>query len=128
MHNFTEKRGFPRMPMDCPVRFRIKGREQLSAAIVSNLSSSGLLIIAEEEIPPGAVLALEILPGKTTNRLSPPRPKDQIQCEGVRKFSNRLWYRTDLQTERGRGRFSLNHCAYLTYSMRADPGILSLPE
>jgi hypothetical protein len=69
MHNYSEKRGFQRMPMECPVRFRIQGDEKLSVAIVKDLSSSGLLILAEQAIPAGTQLALEILPGKS---ITPP--------------------------------------------------------
>ena len=69
MLHYNEKRDFQRMPMDCPVRFRIKDNETLLIGIVKNLSSSGLLFITEEEIPPGTQLALEILPSKS---ITPP--------------------------------------------------------
>jgi hypothetical protein len=68
MKDYSEKRDFQRMPMDCPLRYRIPGGE-ISAAIARNLSSSGLLFNSEVEIPPGTRLNLEILPGKS---ITPP--------------------------------------------------------
>jgi hypothetical protein len=69
MNPYAEKRNFLRMAVDCPARFRIAGSDALSAAIVKNLSSSGMLILAEREIDPGTQLAVEIMPGKT---ITPP--------------------------------------------------------
>jgi hypothetical protein len=69
MHQHAEKRNFLRMSLDCPARFRIAGSANLSAAIVKNLSSSGMLILSEQELDPGTQLAIEIMPGKT---ITPP--------------------------------------------------------
>ena len=69
MNSYAEKRNFLRMSVDCPARFRIAGSDILSAGIVKNLSSSGMLILAEQEVDPGTQLAIEIMPGKT---ITPP--------------------------------------------------------
>jgi hypothetical protein len=64
MNHYAEKRGFLRMTIDCPARLRIAGANSRSAAVVKNLSSSGMLILTEQEIYPGTQLAVEISPGK----------------------------------------------------------------
>jgi len=69
MNPYAEKRDFLRMTVDCPARYRIAGSNSLSAAIVKNLSSSGMLILSDREIDPGTQLAIEIMPGKT---ITPP--------------------------------------------------------
>jgi hypothetical protein len=69
MIQYAEKRNFPRMPIDCPARLRIADANDPDAAIVKNLSSSGLLMLFEKEIDPGTQLAVEIMPGKT---ITPP--------------------------------------------------------
>ena len=65
MNYYAERRKFLRMSVDCPARFRIAGSSRLSAAIVKNLSASGMLILSEQELDPGTQLAVEIMPGKT---------------------------------------------------------------
>ena len=69
MHQYAEKRDFLRMSVDCPARFRVAGSDSLSAAIVKNLSSSGMLIMSDQKVDPGTHLAIEIMPGKT---ITPP--------------------------------------------------------
>jgi hypothetical protein len=69
MNPYAEKRNFLRMSVDCPARYRVAGSDSLSAGIVKNLSSSGMLILSEQEMDPGTQLAIEIMPGKT---ITPP--------------------------------------------------------
>lgn len=69
MYDFAEKRDFSRMPIGCPAQIRIAGSEKTSSAIIKNLSSTGMLILFEQEIDPGTQLAVEILPGKA---ITPP--------------------------------------------------------
>ena len=69
MHEYAEKRDFIRMPIDCPALVRIEGSETTSSAIVKNLSSTGMLMLFEQELTPGTRLSVEILPGKN---ITPP--------------------------------------------------------
>ncbi len=69
MHDYAEKRDFLRMPIDCPAQIRIAGSNNTSSAIVKNLSSTGMLMLFEQEIDPGTQLAVEIMPGKS---ITPP--------------------------------------------------------
>ena len=64
MNHYAEKRDFRRMSVDCPARIRIAGADSRSAAVVKNLSGSGMLILTEQELLPGTQLAVEILPGR----------------------------------------------------------------
>jgi hypothetical protein len=69
MNDYSEKRDFQRMGVDCPARFRIQGTKEISDGIVKNLSASGLLILAKQEISPGAQLLVQIVP---KSNITPP--------------------------------------------------------
>jgi hypothetical protein len=69
MKKYAEKRDFHRMGVDCPAQFRIQGADDVTDAIVKNLSASGLLILAPLEISPGTQLLVHIVPA---NAITPP--------------------------------------------------------
>jgi hypothetical protein len=69
MTDYAEKRDFRRMGIDCPAQFRIQGEDEMTDAIVKNLSASGLLILAPQEVNPGTRLLVHIVP---TNTITPP--------------------------------------------------------
>ena len=69
MNDFSEKRSFYRMAVNGPVRFRINGDSQVSTGSVINLSSSGLLIAFDHEIPVDSKMSVEITP---TQAITPP--------------------------------------------------------
>jgi hypothetical protein len=69
MKEYAEKRDFHRMGIDCPAQFRIQGADEMTDGIVKNLSASGLLMLAPQEINPGTQLLVYIVP---TNSITPP--------------------------------------------------------
>lgn len=69
MNEYAEKRDFQRMGIDCPAQFRIQGADEVTDAIVKNLSATGLLILAPGEIGPGTRLLVHIVPA---NAITPP--------------------------------------------------------
>ena len=69
MNEFSEKRDFRRMGIDCPAQFRIQGADEMTDGLVKNLSASGLLILAAQEIAPETRLLVNIAP---TNPITPP--------------------------------------------------------
>jgi PilZ domain len=69
MFDYSEKRDFLRMTVDCPGRYRAPGADQVRPAVVRNLSATGVLLLTEEPVAADAELALEIMPGKT---ITPP--------------------------------------------------------
>lgn len=69
MNEYTEKRDFHRMGINCPAQFRIQGADEMTDAIVKNLSATGVLILAPQEISPGTRLLLHIVP---LNDITPP--------------------------------------------------------
>jgi PilZ domain len=69
MIEYSEKRDFLRMSIECPARYRSEGAGQAAAAVVKNISGSGLLLATDQPLEAGALLALEVLPGKT---ITPP--------------------------------------------------------
>ncbi len=69
MNEYAEKRDFHRMGIDCPAQFRIQGAEEMADGIVKNLSASGLLLLAPQDINPGTRLLVYIVPA---NPITPP--------------------------------------------------------
>jgi hypothetical protein len=69
MFEYSEKRDFLRMNVDCPGRYRAPGADQVRPAVVRNLSATGVLLVTDEPVDTDAELALEITPGKT---ITPP--------------------------------------------------------
>lgn len=64
MLEYTEKRNFPRMMMDCPARFQLNGEQMVNGAVVKELSGGGLLLWIERDVEPGSVLRIDVLPVK----------------------------------------------------------------
>ena len=69
MLDYSEKRDYQRMNMGCPARYRPAGAAEALCAVVDNLSSSGVALIAEGAVESGVEMSLEIMPGKT---ITPP--------------------------------------------------------
>ncbi len=68
--DFSEKRDFIRMGLECPAIFDIDGESGTHNALACDLSSSGLKIVAEKDIAIGTTLNVELLPEKSlTNPL-----------------------------------------------------------
>jgi len=64
MIDYSEKRDFLRMSIECPARYRVEGATQVTPAVVQNLSGNGVLLLTEQPLPAASRLALEVLPGK----------------------------------------------------------------
>lgn len=64
MLDYSEKRDFPRMHLDCAARYRLEGEESVKTAIAKDLSGGGLLLLVDSELLVGSRLNIEIRPGK----------------------------------------------------------------
>jgi hypothetical protein len=69
MFEYSEKRDFLRMTVECPGRYRSPGADQTQAALVRNLSATGVSLVVDQAVAPEVELALEIMPGKN---ITPP--------------------------------------------------------
>ncbi|MCB1869025.1 MAG: PilZ domain-containing protein [Gammaproteobacteria bacterium] len=69
MKDYSEKRDFPRMCIDCTARYRAEGGDNAGTALAKELSGGGLLLRIEHELPPGSRLNVEIRPG---TEITPP--------------------------------------------------------
>ncbi|MCG7866060.1 MAG: hypothetical protein B6D70_04725 [gamma proteobacterium symbiont of Stewartia floridana] len=69
MNDFSEKRSFYRMAVNGPVKFRVNGDSTVSTGSVLNLSSSGLLIASQQEVPVNSSMTVQITP---TQAITPP--------------------------------------------------------
>lgn len=59
-----DQRDFRRMAVDCPVRYWRLGGEVQHRGRALNLSSTGLLFVADEGIEPGTQLCVHLAPQK----------------------------------------------------------------
>ena len=69
MLDYSEKRDFPRMTVECPAQFRLEGSDRVDGAIVKNLSGGGVLLWVDQQVEPGNQLAIVITP---CNQITPP--------------------------------------------------------
>jgi len=69
MLDYSEKRDFLRMQMECPASFRVEGAQELRTAVAQNLSATGVLLVTDQPVDDGVQLALEVMPGKS---ITPP--------------------------------------------------------
>ncbi len=69
MQEYSEKRDFYRMAVECAARYRVAGTDSVQTATVKDLSASGVQLRTDHEVDAGAVLNVEIQPGKA---ITPP--------------------------------------------------------
>ncbi len=60
--DFSEKRDFQRMQLECPMTFSIKGDDIVHQGIAKNLSASGLSVICSVEVAEGAEIDITLAP------------------------------------------------------------------
>ena len=64
MQDYSEKRDFYRMAVDCAARYRVVDGDSVQNAVVKDLSAGGLHLRSENEVEAGATLNVEIRPVK----------------------------------------------------------------
>ncbi|MCW8906597.1 MAG: PilZ domain-containing protein [Sedimenticola sp.] len=69
MQDYSEKRDFYRMSVDCEASFRVLGSDSVERAVVKDLSAGGVQLRTADEVLPGATLNLAIQPVKA---ITPP--------------------------------------------------------
>ncbi|MCW8888029.1 MAG: PilZ domain-containing protein [Gammaproteobacteria bacterium] len=62
--DFSEKRDFIRMGVDCPTTFEIEGESGSFNGTARDLSASGLQIVTQKEVAIGTILNIKVLPEK----------------------------------------------------------------
>lgn len=67
--DFSEKRDFPRVDVECQVSFHIEGANDTYSGELLNLSAKGLLFITPEKIAVDSELDVHIVP---SNPITPP--------------------------------------------------------
>ena len=86
MKDYSEKRDYPRMCIDCAARYRVDGHDKVVTAIAKELSGGGLLLRVENKLPVGTRLNVEIRPGKS---ITPPlnAVAEVLRCdEGEKEY------------------------------------------
>jgi hypothetical protein len=69
MQEYSEKRDFYRMAVDGAARYRVEGTDTVRDATVKDLSAGGIQLRTDHEVDAGAILNVEIQPGKA---ITPP--------------------------------------------------------
>lgn len=82
MLDYSEKRDFPRMHVDCAARYRLEGSASVDSAIARDLSGGGLLLRVDRELLVGSRIDIEIQPGTD---ITPPfyASAEVIRCDQV---------------------------------------------
>ena len=68
MRDYSEKRAFPRMQVDCPARIRLDGDAGAKGAVVKDLSGGGLLIWLDRPLNAGESFDVTIEAGTELTR------------------------------------------------------------
>jgi len=55
-----EYRKFPRMSLECPARFVVKGENGLTGAVVKDLSAGGILLWLSDKVAVNSTLRIEV--------------------------------------------------------------------
>ena len=67
--DYSEKRNFFRMNMDCDMEYSINGSGNTKCGMMKNLSGDGVLFVTDEAITPGSEIHIAITP---ENTVTPP--------------------------------------------------------
>jgi len=63
--DYTEKRNFFRMNLDCKLEYSINGDATKKTGIVSNLSGDGISFMSDQNVAPGTHIHVLITPDNT---------------------------------------------------------------
>lgn len=67
--DYSEKRDFFRMNMDCTMEYSINGSGNKQQGLMKNLSGDGLSFLVDQEMAPGTEVSISIKP---ENTVTPP--------------------------------------------------------
>ncbi len=67
--DYSEKRNFFRMNMDCDMEFSINGSGDKQCGMMKDLSGDGISFVTDQEIQPGTEIHISITP---ENTVTPP--------------------------------------------------------
>lgn len=78
--DYSEKRNFFRMNIDCSAEYTINGSGNQKSGVVSDLSGDGISIIADQKVAPGTEIRVSIQP---ENNVTPPLDvvMEVVRCE-----------------------------------------------
>lgn len=84
--DYSEKRNFFRMNLDCSMKYSVNGSEEKKTGVVKNLSGEGVSLLIDQRVNPGTEIQMSITP---ENPITPPLDItvevlrcDEIDAEG----------------------------------------------
>ena len=80
--DYSEKRNFYRMNMNCDMEYSVNGSGQKQCGMLKNLSGDGVLFVTETEVAPGTEIHISITP---ENSVTPPLnvTVEVLRCEAA---------------------------------------------
>ena len=87
MIDYSEKRNFQRMQMDCSMHFNLAGDVQHHQARLINLSASGVLFIASIELPAKSQASILLSPVQT---ITPPMLAEIEVIQSIQKSEQKF--------------------------------------
>ncbi len=75
MVDYSEKRNFQRMTLDCSLEYQHADDDQFRCGTVKNLSATGVMFVAAESISVGSQLKIKLTP---ENTITPPMNADVV--------------------------------------------------
>ena len=78
--DYSEKRNFFRMNLECNAEYTINGSGEYKPGLVSDLSGDGISLIADQSVEPGTKVRISIKP---ENNVTPPLDvvMEVLRCE-----------------------------------------------
>lgn len=67
--DYSEKRNFFRMNIDCDMEYTVNGSDAKKSGVVRNLSGNGILFMVDQQVEPGTEVHVYITP---ENSVTPP--------------------------------------------------------
>jgi c-di-GMP-binding flagellar brake protein YcgR len=71
--DYSEKRDFLRMDMDCSLEYRVEGETESYTGQMNNLSATGIQFTCQHGMPPGSQISVTVTPLKD---ITPPMAAD----------------------------------------------------
>jgi len=78
--DYSEKRNFFRMNVDCDMEYIVNGSNEKEQGTVLNLSGDGVSFLTKEKVDPGTIVSISIAP---ENTVTPPLEVtvEVLRCE-----------------------------------------------
>jgi len=80
--DYSEKRNFFRMNLDCSMKYSVNGSGEKKSGVVKNLSGDGVSLLIDQKLDPGTEIQMSITP---ENPITPPLDVtvEILRCDAI---------------------------------------------